>query len=202
MGSINALPSLTEETEWEMKPAYYLVDYLVANHREFREVDLPAMELIMDGTDIPVYPDWFVIKLISQEFRYFQEEFLKHMAEEESFLFPKILHNEACYRFKDLPPEVYKGSVNLFFRHNRHTPEAEFKRMFTSIREKLMNQALQDSTKVMTKQVIDGLESFERRLFHHADLESNVLFPMAGHLEQELYESIVPGLSQFPNNLK
>jgi hemerythrin-like domain-containing protein len=74
--------------------------------------------------------------------------------------------------------------------------------MFTSIREKLMNQALQDSTKVMTKQVIDGLESFERRLFHHADLESSVLFPMAGRLEQELYESIAPGLSQFPNNLK
>jgi iron-sulfur cluster repair protein YtfE (RIC family) len=197
---IFALKPAPSDTDWTMKPLYVLIDRLTENHRAFREEVMPAIEAMLVEPDLPAYPDGYVIKLLLQEFRYFRQEFLKHMDEEESFLFPKIMRNEACFRHPKLGPQVYKGSVNLFLKLETHKPEAEFKRMFTSIRDKLRNQPLQPSSAALARNVEDALESFEARLFEHADLETEVLFPLAGRLEQELYESSAPGLSRFPGN--
>ncbi|MDQ3001680.1 MAG: hypothetical protein M3Y08_10520 [Fibrobacterota bacterium] len=71
----------------------------------------------------------------------------------------------------------------------KHKPEKEFKRLITSIREKLRNQMLKGPVAELTVKVTGALESFDAKLVDHADLETNVLFPSAGRLEQELYHS-------------
>jgi iron-sulfur cluster repair protein YtfE (RIC family) len=197
---LNALPPVSQDTEWKTMPLYYLIDHLTRNHAEFRERDMPSIALMLEEQRLPAYPDGYVVKLLIQEFRYFQQEFIKHMDEEETFLFPKILRNEACFRHPKMGPEIHKGSVNLFLKLETHKPEVEFKRMLAAIREKLRNQLLQQPAADLAQRVTDALETFEKKLLAHADLESDVLFPLAGRMEQELYESSAPGMSRFPGD--
>jgi iron-sulfur cluster repair protein YtfE (RIC family) len=199
---IVALPVPPPDTDWDRHPAYWLIDHLSRDHVAFREMDMPAILALMGEERGPAYPDRYVAKLLLQEFLHFQSDFLKHMAEEEEFLFPKIMRNEACFRHQELHPEPFRGSVNLFFKLETHQPEEEFKRMIVSIREKLRNQRMHEPTAEFARRAQSALDGFSERLLRHADLESKVLFPRAGRLEQELYENTVPGLSRFPGDQK
>ena len=192
------LPAVLPDTAWVSKPLYHLIDHLTSGHREFRERDLPSIAALFDTNPLPAYPQGYVVKLLMQEFDYFREEFLRHMDEEETFLFPKIMRNEACFRHPEMGPEIHKGSVNLYLTLENHKPENEFKRMITSVREKLRNQMPDESVAALAAKLQSALESFESRLIEHADLETSVLFPLAGRLEQELYESAAPGISRYP----
>ncbi|MDB5104915.1 MAG: ric [Fibrobacteres bacterium] len=195
-GRLSALSPLPPGTDWSGKPVCYLIDHLTRNHRDFRESDIPLIEGMLVTEGLPVYPDRYAVKLIVQEFNYFREDFLRHIEEEETFLYPKIMRNEACFRHKELKPEAHKGSVNLYLNLETHKPEIELKRMLTSLQEKLRNQVLHQPAAEITAKTLSALESFADRLFAHADLETDVLFPMAAVLEKELYESVIPGFSR------
>lgn len=200
MARISELPVPPDETDWAAKPIHWLVDHLTLQHDRFREQDMPAIREMMSEERLPAYPDGYVVKLLLQEFRHFEAEFRKHMAEEEEFLFPKILRNEACYRHRELGPEIHRGSVNLYLKLETHKPEDEFKRMIVSIREKLRNQHLGRPASEIATRVQEAMDAFSERLLLHADLETQVLFPRAGRLEQELYEGAAPGLSRYPGD--
>lgn len=202
LARIAALPILPDDTGWDTKPIHCLVDHLALEHAEFREKDLPGIESLLVAERLPAYPDGYVVKLLLQEFRYFEAEFRKHMAEEEEFLFPKILRNEACWRHPELGPEIHRGSVNLYLRLETHKPEEEFKRLILSIQEKLRNQHLHRPAAELANQAQAALDAFARRLLAHADLETNSLFPRAGRLEQQLYAGAAPGLSIYPGDAK
>lgn len=200
LGRIRDLPVPPHGTDWDAKPIHWLVDRLTADHEAFRGTELPALENMLVAERLPAYPDGYVVKLLVQEFRRFRSDFLKHMAEEEEFLFPKILRNEACYRHPEIGSEVYRGSVNLYLRFKTHKPEEEFKAMIVSIRDKLRNQHMGRPAAALAREAQDAMDAFARRLSLHADLETESLFPRAGRLEQMLYEHAVPGLSRFPGD--
>jgi iron-sulfur cluster repair protein YtfE (RIC family) len=200
MTRISELSVPADDTDWQAKPIHWLVDHLTLDHARFRDHELPAIDAMMNEEKLPAYPDGYVVKLLLQEFRHFHADFLKHMAEEEEFLFPKVLRNEACFRHRELGPEIHRGSVNLYLKLETHKPEDEFKRMIVSIREKLRNQHLDRPATDIAKQVETAMDVFAERLMAHADLETEVLFPRAGRLEQELYESAAPGLSRYPRD--
>ena len=199
---IVTLPVPTPDTDWDRQPIYWLIDHLTLNHLAFREKDMPAILALMEEERLPAYPDGYVVKLLIQEFLHFQADFQKHMAEEEEFLFPKIMRNEACFRHPEIGPEVFKGSINLYLKLETHKPEEEFKRMIISIREKLRNQHLLSPTAELAQRAQAALDGFAERLLRHAALETDVLFPRAGRLEQELYENALPGVSRFPGDQK
>lgn len=200
LATVSELPVAADNTDWAAKPIHWLVDHLTLEHDRFRGEDMPAIKAMMGEEKLPAYPDGYVIKLLLQEFRHFEADFLKHMAEEEEFLFPKILRNEACYRHHELGPEIHRGSVNLYLKYETHKPEDEFKRMIISIREKLRNQHLERPATELAQKVQAAMDAFADRLLAHADLETRALFPRAGRLEQQLYESAAPGLSRYPGD--
>ena len=197
-----ALPVPPADTPWDKKPIYWLVDHLTLDHVAFRDADMPSILALMEEERMPAYPDGYVVKLLLQEFRHFQADFAKHMAEEEEFLFPKIMRNEACFRYPELGPQVFRGSVNLYLKLETHKPEEEFKRMIVSIREKLRNQHIHRPTIELAQRAQTAMDGFALRLLAHADLETNVLFPRAGRLEQVLYENSAPGISRYPADQK
>ncbi|MEO7425153.1 MAG: hypothetical protein ABI036_08195 [Fibrobacteria bacterium] len=197
---ILALPVPPADTDWGKKPIYWVIDRLTRDHIAFRETDMPSILAIIESERLPAFPDGYVAKLLLQEFKYFQTDFSKHMAVEEEFLFPKIMRNEACFRYREHGPEVFRGSVNLYLVFETHKPEEEFKRMIVSIREKLRNQHMHHATAELAERAQAALDGFSERLFAHADLESNVLFPRAGRLEEELFENSAPGISRYPEN--
>ena len=96
----------------------------------------------------------------------------------------------------------YRGSVNLYLKLETHKPEEEFKRMIVSIREKLRNQHMHRPTLELAQRAQAAMDAFAERLLAHAGLETEVLFPRAGRLEQELYEGSAPGLSRYPADQK
>jgi len=194
---IVALPVPPKDTQWEKKPIYWLVDRLTLDHVAFRETDMPSIFALLEEERLPAYPDGYVVKLLLQEFRHFQAEFTRHMAEEEEFLFPKIMRNEACFRYPELGPQVFRGSVNLYLKLETHKPEEEFKNMIVSIREKLRTQHMQRPALELAQRAQAAMDGFAERLLAHAALESDVLFPRAGRLEQELYETSAPGISRY-----
>lgn len=200
LAGLSNLPSVPPDTDWDARPIHELIDHLTGNHADFREKDMPAIASKLERVRLPAYPDGYVVKLLLQEFRHFQQEFLGHMDEEEVFLYPKMMRNEACYRFPELEPEAYKGSVNLYLKLGNHRPEDEFRRMIISVGEKLRNQMMHRPAAELTRETLKALESFESRLLAHVELETANLFPRAGRLEQILYENSAPGLSRFPGD--
>ncbi|HKP95762.1 MAG TPA: hemerythrin domain-containing protein [Fibrobacteria bacterium] len=199
---IIALPVSPADTRWDKKPIYWLVDHLALDHVAFRDIDMPSIVALIEEERMPAYPDGYVVKLLLQEFRHFQADFTRHMAEEEEFLFPKIMRNEACFRYPELGPQVFRGSVNLYLKLETHRPEEEFKHMIISIREKLRNQHMHRPAAELAQRAQAAMDGFAGRLLAHAELETDLLFPRAGRLEQELYENSAPGISRYPEDQK
>jgi glucan phosphorylase len=83
-------------------------------------------------------------------------------------------------------PEVFRGSVNLFFKLETHSPEEEIKRLIVSIREKLRNQLMHEPTAVLARRIQTALDGFADRLFRHA---------LEGHIEGVTGWSIGPGMN-------
>ncbi len=193
LARIAKIPQSPPDTDWDNKPIYWLIDHLVRNHEAFREKEMPEIQSLLVEERLPAYPDGYIVKLLLQEYQHFQADFLKHMAEEEDFLFPKILRNEACLRYNALGPETHRGSVTVYLKSEAHQPEAEFKRMIISIREKLRNQHLDRPAAEIARKAETALDGFADRLLIHAELETNVLFPRVELLERKLYENHAPG---------
>ncbi len=179
-------PPISAKRDWANLPAYFLVDNLVDNHREFRETDLPRLSAIVDSVCAQFAPDHGPAKSLRIDFDSFRQEFLWHMQEEEEFLFPKILRTEACLRYPKLYPEIFKGSVNMYTSSHMHLPEEAFKEMVGSLKQKI-HQLYdgQDETQA-GNDIISKLDSFDAHLTVHTYLESEILFPGAAKLEQKL----------------
>jgi iron-sulfur cluster repair protein YtfE (RIC family) len=178
------MPPVPADTDWAAVPLYRLIDHLTQNHREFREKDMPSIDALLETQRLPAYPDGYVVKLLLQEFRHFRKEFLKHMDEEEAFLFPIILRDEARSRHPGLEVGDFQASANLYLRMETHTPEAEFKRMITSIQEKLRHQLMHRPAAELAAKVQEALDGFAVKLKAHADLEEDVLSPRAVRLKR------------------
>jgi regulator of cell morphogenesis and NO signaling len=182
------LPVPNANAKFDQEPLYRLLDYLTANHREFQAKDLPEIDHLLDVHNIPSYPDSYVIRLVYQAFKPFQETFQEHMLEEENHVFPRILWLEACVRTPTLQPFLHRGSVGIFAAAQNHTTEEEIKRMVVDIREKVRNQRVQETTTTVIQDLYERLEKFERRLSVHAALETDILFPRAVEIEKDLLD--------------
>lgn len=187
-----------DESDWDAQPIYVLIDFLTQQHDRFRQVDLPSILHMLRQDGVPLFPDKYVFKLIEQEFLAFQDLFLEHIEEEETFLFPKVMRNEACFRYNGLRPEAYKGSVNLYLTARDRRPEEEFNRTLIGLKDKLRNLRVGDASSDRLGKVMLALGKLESLLGLHTGMENRFLFPRASRMEQELYEGILPGPFRFP----
>ena len=181
-----SLPPAPAEADWERKPAYWLVDRLIQDHVAFREIEMPAIMALLEEERMPAYPDGYVLKLLLQEFRHFQDDFSLHMAEEEEFLFPKILRTEASLRYPDLYSEVFKGSVRMYMPVQAHGPDEAFHDLIGGLNVRLRALTADLSGSTALKRTLSALEAFEQRLRAHIYIEGRVLLPRAVAMETSL----------------
>lgn len=198
LASLRQLTPARIGIDWRTKPIYHLIDHLTAEHDAFCHKHMPNLHRLLDVEQAPALPDRFALRPLQMAFGQFDRDFRAHMNEEEDFLFPKIMRNEACFRYRELSPEVYKGSVNLYLSTHTHPAEEEFRRTFTELRDAARGLKVQESMHAHLVEAVEALEAFGARLIAHACLEEEELFPRAGRLEQELYESAAPGVSRYP----
>lgn len=197
--SLHRAPPAEASSDGRTIPAYHLIDRLTEDHRVFRDRDLPRLAALLDAEKVAIHPEADSLKPLQATFVDFDRRFRKHMEEEEEFLFPKIMRNEACFRYRELSPEVYKGSVNLYLSTQTHLAEEEFRRAFDDIRRQARELPVGHGFRAHLAETVAALEDFGSRLESHADLEEKELLPRAGRLEQELYAAEAPGVSVYPD---
>lgn len=162
--------------EGGVEPLFRIVDFLTAEHRGFRERDLPAIHELQgnhaftDGHSSNATP----------LFRSFEEGFLEHLHEEEERIFPYILRLEACMRIPELKPLINRVSFSLLAARQGH-----------AIREKrlqLRSHSIQNGTMEAGDQFHAAMDDFENRLTRHTCIETDTLLPRAMEIEKRLME--------------
>ncbi len=185
-GRIAGLPPAHPGDGLISKPLWYVVDYLTANHREFRAHDLPNMHRLFDLLRLEFAQEPTAIDGFVEEFTDFRRDLAWHMDEEEEFLFPKILRTEASLWHPELYPEIFKGSVNMLPKHHLHIPEEAFRAMLEKLTLKFRALITDLHQLPIVKQILEAMQAYDAKLKAHTHLEADVLFPRAAAMEASL----------------
>ena len=184
---IETVPVPQADSNWVEEPLYRIADYLVADHRSFRQTDLRHIDLLLDMHSSPIYPDVYLLKQAYQSFKTFEESFLEHIHEEDVRIFPHILRLEACERNPVLHPLTHNLSIKTFFDTQGHTAGALLQRLIDEIIEKVREHEEQENDVLTTEKLFTALENFERHVDRHAEIETGIFFPRAMEIEKRLF---------------
>lgn len=179
------LPVDPHGTPWAERPLARLLDRLTVDHQRFREIDLPDLEALLFRSEAAEFPPGYPLADLRNAFHAFKIDFLLHMEEEESFLYPHILRAEACLRHPELSSEIFRGSASIYGETMLRTPEAEIKNLAKRL-QAAAGLAAAGAEPGKAEAVATRVRELARTLVGHADLESCVLMPAALLIEKGL----------------
>ncbi|MBN2166924.1 MAG: hemerythrin domain-containing protein [Marinilabiliaceae bacterium] len=168
--------------------AQLIIDYLKRTHKYYLESKVPEIEGYISEMEKRVAPENIKnIKLLSDFFKEYKNELVKHFSREDDIIFPYIIELE-----KSL--EVDKCSVDLLTKI-RKEPISKYERTHDDVEIKLSdlkNLIMRHLPPVLCKELCQKLlmELFrlEADLENHSRIEDKVLVPKVKHLEQILVE--------------
>lgn len=188
---LSTLPVPDRNSPWDELPAYLLIDYLTQEHRDILHNDLPALRGLLDmpfeeGSGGGLY--WMLL----DSFHRFTEILRAHIQEEEDYLFPAILKNEYALRHGGLEHRIRPVAGQVLA-----SPSV--------IRgEERLDEALEEWTRAIgtrsgigerpktAELAAQAMQSLERKLRAHGNLEKNALFPIAARIEKGLAQAPAP----------
>jgi iron-sulfur cluster repair protein YtfE (RIC family) len=165
---------------------YVLIDFLTANHREFRSRYMPDVSRMLETLKAEFSSDPDPIQAVIFEFNEFRRDFSWHMQEEEEFFFPKILRTEASLHHPDLYPEIFKGSLTIYPKSILRAHEETFSEIIRDLTGKLKGMVFEMHQLPMVKSILTSLQGHDAGLKAHAILETEVLFPLGAEMERKL----------------
>lgn len=154
--------------EWRAQRFYRIIDFLKAEHRQFREKDLPLFNQLFEhhrsknGSDLGM-------KLVEETYHLFERTFLEHLQDEEVHVFPYLLLLEEAFL---LGKEANFNSIHM----TSPVILAELKHAY----EEPLNRLALDCGMLG-----DELQDFRLRLNQHAERESDILFSKAREMEKQ-----------------
>lgn len=186
MRELQALPVPDADSPWEELPAYQLIDYLTAEHRELIHTDLPALRALLE-MPFGEASGSGLFRILLESFHRFTEILRAHMQEEEERIFPAILKNENALR--------HGGHEEGFF------PAA--KRVLASSAllqgEDELDAALEQWTRALgedgggladrpsaAERAARAMRDLENKVRAHGRLEREFLYRIATRIEDEL----------------
>jgi hypothetical protein len=191
---------------WAERPLFEVVDRLVVDHVRFRERAIPDLEALLHSFPGSAVPDSAqgrsaagaeapragaeeeaFLAEVRRDVESFRVDLLLHMEEEEGFLFPKALRTEASLRFPELPPEIFRGSIDAYPENLLHTPEEKLKTIMRALRDRVGELARRHRVPAQAAPLEARLAEMEGRIAAHADLETKVLVPRALEMEKALF---------------
>jgi iron-sulfur cluster repair protein YtfE (RIC family) len=189
--SLADVPSLPEGANLENAAIPELLDYLVADHREILGELVPAVRTALACQ--PAGPDGAPAGL-DEAWNFFTSGLEAHMQEEESFLYPRLLHYAHGLRRSGQHPDFAGGSVNVYIAirllGNEHL-QMDALRRFLSSRDAL---AARPGTGMAEQaELLRLLADFQARLERHNFVEEKILYPKARELEKSLYDAAIAG---------
>ncbi|MEO6096203.1 MAG: hemerythrin domain-containing protein [Fibrobacteria bacterium] len=180
-------------SDWANRPLYHLIDFLTQEHRAFLQEFIPAILSAFTAGDR--HPDFLgPLHPLIVAWPGFSASLIRHISEEESFLFPKILQQEYCLRHGGMAPDFSKGSVRVFAAV--HLMREEQKQLLP-IQEFLEALRFFRTTGKTMEAAGAGvnrlLQAFHHRLMEHSRMEREILFPLAGAMEKQVYDRFIEG---------
>lgn len=166
-------------------PIDLIIEYLKHTHFIFIKQKLPFIARLIEGIKMSDNLGFAFIDDLKLVFPLFVEDFIQHIYYEEDTLFNYILSLNKALTGKSNPSALYydmeKHSIQKYaLDHDLHDDEMQ------GIREITQNYAISDNCELQVRVLIAELESFERDLIIHANVENEVLFPKALSLEREV----------------
>lgn len=179
------MESTSAEQDWRLAPMYLVLDRLLESHRNFRERSFPNLLAMTTPERGCSAEESAFLNNAAREIRDFQADFLPHMEEEETYLFPKVLRTEACLNHSDLMPEIFTGSVAAYPPSLLQSPEERVMEMLSDLRKRVA-EAGGPAVQALAERLGTALEAFETDLHDHARLEMEILIPRAREMEAAL----------------
>lgn len=191
LDKVAALPPTPEDTDWDRKPLSHLIDHLTADHRDFRDRELPRLRSYLDPQGLCGWPDRYVCDLLVQDFEAFARLFVVHLAEEEGITFPAILEAESLLRHPPWKPAdvaLAKARAASLLEEEfapPAVPDEEFGRMLVDMDEKLRLQPVSQTAETKLAEIRSALGGFQGKLSRHKVLEMETLYPRVERLKAE-----------------
>lgn len=170
-----------------------ILDRLVADHREILGELVPAVRTAL--ACLPPGPDR--APGLEGVWNAFTAGLEAHMREEETFLFPRLLHYVHCLAQGGQHPDFAGGSVNVYIAirllGNEHLQMDALRRLLQG-RNALA--ALPAAGSAEQKELSRSLSGFQARLERHNQVEERILYPKARELEKSLYDAAIAGAAR------
>lgn len=191
---MKCLPAPDADTDWRSRPIYHLLDYLTREHWKYINRMLPAIKHTLAHEYKANGDSLRRLRYLVEEWPAFSSVLEGHIHEEETFLFPKILHYEYSLRHRGHHPDFSGGSVDVFvaLRLLDHEKEqmAVVRRFLNEVRFSKASEKRLDS---LESRLAPLLSDLQVRLANHSALETTVLFPMAKAVEKALFDARISG---------
>jgi iron-sulfur cluster repair protein YtfE (RIC family) len=190
--AFDALETPARDSEWDKLPLYHFLDFLTHEHRVFVHEFIPAVRnAFLAGEGRQDYLG--LLHPLILAWPAFSASLIGHIADEEAFLFPRIMHYEYHLRHGGTAPDFSEGSVRVFAAV--HLMRAEQKQI-SLIREFLdasRYSRLSEEMEGAAQAVFRLLQAFHQRLLEHSRMEREILFPLAGSMEKQVYDRCIDG---------
>lgn len=195
---LKALSEPGEDADWKNRPVFHFLDYLTREHSLFTGGLLPAIRSELIREHVGGGESLRRLRYLTSEWPAFSAALTDHIDEEESFLFPKILHYEHCLRKRYGHPDFTTGTVDVYVALRMLGNEkAQMAGINRFLNEVLFSRAAKDEPGSLESRMEPLLEELQARLLAHSALEMNVLFPMAKELEKSLMDTCIAGGKPF-----
>jgi iron-sulfur cluster repair protein YtfE (RIC family) len=195
---LDALERPDRESDWGKRPLYHLIDFLTREHQVFLHEFIPAIRnSFATGDRLPDFLGPLHPLIVA--WPGFSAALIRHISEEETFLFPKIMRYEYCLRHGGMEPDFSEGSVRVFATVQLMRGE---QKQVLAIREFLEASRFFQPSEGIQETSAAGvyrlLQAFHHRLAEHSRMERKILFPLAGALEKQVYDRFIEGRAAGP----
>jgi iron-sulfur cluster repair protein YtfE (RIC family) len=191
--ALGSLGAPEGDSDWGSLPLSRLLEFLTREHREFRQVFIPAIKSAFAAGEGK--PDFMgpLLPLVNA-WPGFSASLLEHIGSEEALLFPKILRDQYRSRYGEadmaalFDPSLAYPSLLFLRKEGEHLEK---------LRRYLDAASYCGSPESMEKPAISVyrmLHFLHARLAEHSRLEREFLLPRAAMLEKDLRDRTHAGL--------
>lgn len=189
---VRKLPEPGPASDWGAAPIYCLVDFLCHQHRIFLGDKLPHLRSLLSKETSSHDADARDLRALYMEYLQFSLSLQEHLRQEESFFFPKILHNDYWLRHKQVDPDFASGSACVFIALHgmemENAMEASIHKLTQTADKAAGSLGVRASAKLT-----QALHVLLTELKEHSRLESEILYPMVIQTERALYDACIRG---------
>lgn len=191
--ALKALETPDRGSDWNDRPLYHLIDFLTHDHRIFLHEFLPAIRNSFAAGDR--LPDFLgSMQPLIAAWPGFSASLTRHISDEETLLFPKIMRYEYCLRHEGTSPDFSEGSVRDFvtlqLMRAERIQDLAIQEFLDASHFSAPNEDLQETAAAGVYRL---LQAFQHRLLEHSRMEREILFPLAGAMEKQVYDRFFEG---------